>query len=103
MNRGRQKGTLIYYVFDLSSLDGKDLRELPLAKRKVRLERLLKNRSRLLYVDHVEGAGLAMFAGALGAKAGGCGSQRRQKPLPRRPPLRNRQTPHYRPLLKRQL
>jgi len=65
VNRGPQKGTLIYYVFDLLSLEGKDLRQLPLLKRKQRLERLIKNHPRLLYVDHVESAGLAMFAGAL--------------------------------------
>jgi len=32
-----QKGTLVYYVFDLLSLDGKELRPLPLVKRKQRL------------------------------------------------------------------
>jgi ATP-dependent DNA ligase len=30
VNRGKQQGTLVYYVFDLFSLDGKDLHELPL-------------------------------------------------------------------------
>ena len=34
VNRGPQKGTLIYYMFDLVMLDGKDLRQLPLRKRK---------------------------------------------------------------------
>jgi bifunctional non-homologous end joining protein LigD len=65
VNRGPQKGTLVYYVFDLLALDGKDLRQLPLEKRKARLATLLKNQPRLLYVDHVETNGLAMFAGAL--------------------------------------
>jgi ATP-dependent DNA ligase len=65
VKRGPQKGTLIFYVFDLLSLDGKDLRQLPLVKRKQRLERLIKGHPRLLYVDHVEREGLAMFAGAL--------------------------------------
>jgi ATP-dependent DNA ligase len=55
-------------VFDLLMLDGKDLRGLPLVKRKQRLERLLKNHPRL---DHVETAGLAMFAGALALKLEG--------------------------------
>ena len=32
VNRGPQRGTLVYYVFDLLSLDGKDLRQLPLGK-----------------------------------------------------------------------
>ena len=41
VNRGPQRGTLVYYVFDLLMLDGKDLRHLPLMKRKQRLGRLL--------------------------------------------------------------
>jgi bifunctional non-homologous end joining protein LigD len=65
VNRGPQKGTLIYYVFDLLSLDGKDLRQVPLEKRKARLAKLLKNHRRLIFVDHVEGHGLGMFAGAM--------------------------------------
>ena len=71
VKRGPQKGTLIFYVFDLLSLDGKDLRQLPLVKRKPRLERPIKNHPRLVYVDHVEGAGFAMFAGALALKLEG--------------------------------
>ena len=46
-------------------LDGKDLRELPLLTRKARLARFLKNHPRLIYVDHVEADGFAMFAGAM--------------------------------------
>jgi bifunctional non-homologous end joining protein LigD len=61
VNRGSQKGTLVYYVFDLLMLDGKDLRQLPLEKRKARLAKLLTNHPRLLYVDHVETSGLGMF------------------------------------------
>ena len=32
VNRGPQRGTLVYYVFDLLMLDGKDIRLLPLLK-----------------------------------------------------------------------
>jgi bifunctional non-homologous end joining protein LigD len=39
VNRGPQRGTLVYYVFDLIMLDGKET--LPLMKRKQRLGRLL--------------------------------------------------------------
>jgi hypothetical protein len=42
-----------------------DLRGEPLKKRKEKLKRVLKNQRRLLYVDHMEREGLAMFAGAL--------------------------------------
>ena len=67
MNRGStQKGTLVYYVFDLLSLDGKDLRPLPLVKRKQRLGRFLTGRHpRLFEVEHIEKDGVAMFAGAM--------------------------------------
>jgi bifunctional non-homologous end joining protein LigD len=63
VNRGKQQGTLVYYVFDLLMLDGKDLRQLPLGKRKQRLARLLAGH--LLEVEHIEQEGLAMYAGAL--------------------------------------
>jgi bifunctional non-homologous end joining protein LigD len=65
VNRGSQKGILVYYVFDLLFLDNKDLRQMPLSKRKQWLERLLKNERRILYLDHVEGVGLALFQGAV--------------------------------------
>ncbi|MCI0629001.1 MAG: hypothetical protein L0387_46365 [Acidobacteria bacterium] len=65
MNRGPQRGTVVFSVFDLLSLNGKDLREVPLLKRKARLKELIKDLPRLLYVDHLEVRGLAMFAGAV--------------------------------------
>ena len=65
VNRGPQRGTLVYYVFDLLMLDGKDLRQLPLMKRKQRLGRLLTGHPRLLEVEHIEHDGLSMFAGAM--------------------------------------
>jgi bifunctional non-homologous end joining protein LigD len=65
VNRGKQQGTLVYYVFDLLMLDGKDLRQLPLGKRKQRLARLLAGHPHLLEVEHIEQEGLAMYAGAL--------------------------------------
>ena len=64
--RTNEKGTLVYYVFDLLSLDGKDLRPLPLVKRKQRLGRFLTGRHpRLFEVEHIEKDGVAMFAGAM--------------------------------------
>jgi len=65
LNRGTQKGTLVYYVFDLLAIDGKDLRQTPLRERKKKLEQLLKGNERVRYVDHMENDGLAMYAGAL--------------------------------------
>jgi bifunctional non-homologous end joining protein LigD len=54
---------LAYLVFDLLWLNGKDLRGLPLHKRKSELKKLLRNPvGRVIYADHVEGAsGRALF------------------------------------------
>ena len=65
VNRGPQKGTLVYYIFDLLKLGYVDLRGKLLQHRKKLLEKLLKGNPRLLYVEHMEREGLAMFAGAL--------------------------------------
>ncbi len=65
VNRGPQRGTLVYYVFDLLMLDGKDPRQLPLLKRKQRLAKLLTGHPRLLEVEHIANGGLSMFAGVL--------------------------------------
>ena len=43
-------------------LNGKDLRTLPLIERKALLKKLLRRRrSRILYLDHVEGDGVLLF------------------------------------------
>jgi bifunctional non-homologous end joining protein LigD len=66
VNRGRQQGTLVSYIFDLLEIGGQDLRGEPLLKSKKLLAKLLKNRNPpLICVDHLEREGLAMFAGAL--------------------------------------
>jgi bifunctional non-homologous end joining protein LigD len=52
----------LFYAFDVLSLDGEDLRELPLLERKRRLRRLVPRRgSRLLYVEHVGRRGRDLF------------------------------------------
>src|SRR5262245_25415250 len=63
VNRDRQQGMLIYYVFDLLRFRDVDLRVEPLLKRKRLLEKLVSGNPRILYVDHMEREGLAMFAG----------------------------------------
>lgn len=52
-----------FYAFDLLWLDGTDLRELPLIVRKERLCTLVRSAGchRLLYAQHVEGAGKQFF------------------------------------------
>src|SRR5262245_34762758 len=57
VNRGPQRGILVYYAFDLLMLDGKDIRQLPLLKRKQRLAKLLAGHPRLLEVEHIEHEG----------------------------------------------
>jgi bifunctional non-homologous end joining protein LigD len=54
---------LKYYVFDLLSLKGHDLRDLELLKRKELLKALIVplNSSSIIYNDHVEGKGTTLF------------------------------------------
>jgi bifunctional non-homologous end joining protein LigD len=65
VNRGRQRGKLVYYTFDLLRLGDKDLRSEPLYRRKALLAKLLRKNDTLRYVDHIENNGIHVFAGAL--------------------------------------
>lgn len=51
----------VYFAFDLLSLDGKDLRELPVRDRKKLLFQLMPKDGRLRALDHVEGMGTALL------------------------------------------
>ncbi|MEG6508188.1 DNA ligase D [Methyloligella sp. 2.7D] len=55
-----------YYAFDLLALDGKDLRNEPLSKRKAALKQLFAKKlpERLVYSDDIEGEGDVFFAKA---------------------------------------
>jgi bifunctional non-homologous end joining protein LigD len=57
----RRRGEPVFYAFDCLSLDGRDLRPLPLIQRKKKLERLVKGHARILYARHVESDGAAFF------------------------------------------
>jgi bifunctional non-homologous end joining protein LigD len=62
--QGNQSGlTLKYYVFDLLSLKGHDLRALELLKRKELLKALIQplNSSTIIYNDHISGKGSELF------------------------------------------
>ena len=63
-NAGRNSARLLYCVFDLLNLDGKDLRGKPLLQRKAELERILPKSPLLLYSAHVVGLGIKAFAKA---------------------------------------
>ncbi len=55
----------LFYAFDLLRVDGEDLRACPLAFRKRRLRAIMPTvDSRLLYVDHLERRGRALFRAA---------------------------------------
>ncbi len=56
-----KKGKLVYYVFDILWLDGKDLRELPLVERKKILKDTLPEISNIKYSDHVAEKGREFF------------------------------------------
>jgi ATP-dependent DNA ligase len=59
-----RRGKPFFYAFDALWIDGQDLRLLPLIDRKARLRKLIGRRrpSRLLYLDHLERNGSALFA-----------------------------------------
>lgn len=56
---------LIYNVFDILELDGKDLTHLPLVERKKKLRAAIKDGVHVRYCDHVEAEGKAFFAAAV--------------------------------------
>ena len=60
----RGAGQAIFYAFDLLWLNGVDLRRTPLLERKSRLCELVResHSQRLLYAQHIEGAGKELFA-----------------------------------------
>jgi bifunctional non-homologous end joining protein LigD len=51
----------LYYVFDLLELNGKNIRELPLIKRKELLQKLIEGNEIIRYSDHVEKDGQRFF------------------------------------------
>jgi len=60
-----RSANLVYFVFDLLELDGKDLRNQPLLERKAKLEKLLAKAPAILkYSEHVVGRGDELFAEA---------------------------------------
>jgi bifunctional non-homologous end joining protein LigD len=63
-NAERESTRLQYCVFDLLYLDGKDLRDWPLLKRKEALEKVLPRSPLLHYSAHVVGDGVKAFSKA---------------------------------------
>ncbi len=74
---------LVYFVFDILFLDGKDLRERPLGERKAALEALLASRKpgpRIAYVEHLETPGDAVLRSACKLDLEGIVSKRADAP-----------------------
>ena len=56
------RGTPYFYAFDLLWRDGKDLRDRSLVERKEELRMIVREKAaRVLYTDHVEERGLALY------------------------------------------
>ena len=62
-----RKGRLLYYVFDLLYLDGRDLRGLPLTRRKELLRKMLRGLPNVRLSEHVIKDGVAFFEAAAAA------------------------------------
>lgn len=58
---GDQSLHVVYYIFDILQLDGKDLTELPLLERKMILRKTIKDGPHVRYCDHVVGEGKKFF------------------------------------------
>jgi bifunctional non-homologous end joining protein LigD len=82
-------GRLVYCVFDLLHLDGRDLTGLPLAKRKELLEKILPRAPEIRFSDHVRGEGRLFFEAA--RKQGLEGIMAKHAGSRYRPGLRSRQ------------
>lgn len=59
--RTAHRGHLVYYVFDLLFLNGRDLRNQSLVQRKEALRRILNGSEIVRYVEHVDGTGKEFF------------------------------------------
>ncbi|HEY5950909.1 MAG TPA: non-homologous end-joining DNA ligase [Kofleriaceae bacterium] len=78
---GRRDANLVYFVFDVLSLDGEDLTHLPLEERKQRLAKLIgKKQGVIRYSDHVVGNGEAFFKIACQKGLEGIVSKKRDAP-----------------------
>lgn len=56
-----KKGTPYFYAFDILSLNGKDLRKLPLVERKALLKKLIRSQKQIRFSHHIQKSGKAFF------------------------------------------
>ncbi len=62
IEHARANVAVVYLVFDLLSLGGRDLTGLPLIRRKEILAQLVRGRGLVRLLDHIEGDGTALYA-----------------------------------------
>jgi bifunctional non-homologous end joining protein LigD len=68
----RHSDEIVFFAFDILSLDGKDLRKTPLAQRQAALRKLIpENLTRIRVAEHIEGDGAKVFDRAVAAGAEG--------------------------------
>ena len=81
-NTAANRGTLVYFVFDLLRLNGERLEHLPLEERKARLKQLVGrgNKGRIRFSEHIDGNGATFFNEACRAGLEGIVSKRRDQP-----------------------
>jgi bifunctional non-homologous end joining protein LigD len=58
-------GNLVYYVFDVLYLDGRDLKSLPLMRRKEILRQILRDTPFVKFSSHIETEGTSLFRAAV--------------------------------------
>jgi len=77
---GQKPPRVVYYVFDLLHLDGRDLTPLPLEERKKRLAAIAPRRGSIRYVEHEAGAGPEIHRAACARGLEGIVSKLRNAP-----------------------
>jgi bifunctional non-homologous end joining protein LigD len=83
--QGERRGELVYMVFDLLHLDGRDLTALPLEERKAALQALVGGKASgvVRYSAHVVGGGAEFLREACRLHLEGAVAKRRDAPIAR--------------------
>lgn len=77
-----EQAPVVYYIFDLFYLDGHDLRNVPLLKRKELLREIVLDDPRVLYSDHVLENGEGLFRAATDRNLEGIVAKKVSSPYP---------------------
>jgi bifunctional non-homologous end joining protein LigD len=80
IERGRAEVPIVYYAFDLLSVQGRDVRALPLVERKALLARFAPRSGIIRFADHVEGDGERLFEAAAAHDMEGVVAKRADSP-----------------------